>query len=546
MCDNPNNHQNKKRHGSALEHGEAHHRDHKKWSRRSFLRTTGLAGGMGMLLGNIPLSASFKSPLSYALNTSINDRILVLVRLKGGNDGLNTFVPLYDYGTYVANRPTLTIPQNQLINLTDEIGMPNDMDQLYPFWQEGKMKVVHSVGYEDQNLSHFRSSDIWASASDADESDTSGWMGRFFMNQYPDYLTNPPEIPPAIKIGSVGDNIFNDTNMLDLSVSVSEPAELEEIAQNGFLYDVSDLPDDCYYGEQVGFLRAVTNSTFIYAQAIYDAYQASTTNADYETYLGNQFAVVARLIKGGLGTKVYMVTIDGFDTHANQISEHPVLLNTLAKSISNFYQDLAAANWDKEVLCMTFSEFGRRIEQNASDGTDHGAAAPMMFFGEGLNGNGFIGDKPDLQNVDPIGNLTHSIDYRQLYATVLERWLCVDPMVIDGVLGEPYDRIEMGLDCIETSNQQPVSNMLAFRHEARYHQNGKIVIHYNLPAEMHVNVTIFDLLGKPVQTLQNGYQMKGEHQTGFLPPNRRIINGVYVYRIQAGGRVFSSTIRLAR
>ncbi len=543
MCNDHNKHQHKLRHGSALEHGEAHKRDHNRWSRRSFLKSMGIAGGAGMMLGNLSITSSMANLLSFMLNSGIEDRILVLIRLNGGNDGLNTTIPLYQYDTYMNLRPTIGIAQNQITNLNDDFGIPEELLPLYPFWQEGKMKIINSVGYPDQNLSHFRSSDIWGSSSDSNEVINSGWLGRFIMNKYPDYLTNPPEIPPAIQIGNVGDIVFNDETGLDLAVSVTDPEQLGQIAQNGELYSLSDLPD-CYFGDQLGFIRAVTNTTFIYADAIKTAYDnGGDPDADYTTDLGEKLAMVARLIKGNLGTKLYMVDIVGFDTHAEQNNLHPYLLSSLASAIKNFYDDLASENRDKEVLTLTFSEFGRRIEENASWGTDHGAAAPMLVFGEGLNGNGFLGANPDLQNVDDIGNLIFDIDFRQVYASVLENWLCIEPETVDGILGDYFERLDLGLDCV-VSSTSPYTLKTRFKHEARYLTTGQIAIHYQLPQAANVEVQIFDILGQPVETLFRGYQLPGEYQQMFSPGMRRLANGYYVYHINVGGESFSNPVRV--
>ncbi|MEL6867307.1 MAG: DUF1501 domain-containing protein, partial [Bacteroidota bacterium] len=372
MCDY---NKNKKRFGSAIEHGKAHESDHRSWSRRSFLKNVGMVGSASLVLGNLPLTAFGASPLAMALNEGPSDRILILIRLNGGNDGLNTIIPLYDYDNYRNLRPTIGIAESDYTKLSDEFAIPNTLLDLNPLWQEGKMKVVNTVGYPNQNLSHFRSSDIWASASDANVNDTSGWLGRYLSNIYPDFLENPPEIPPAIQIGGVGNLAFNDLESNSMAVKLDDPDQLFEIAQNGQLYDTQNLPD-CHFGEQLGYIRNVTNNTFKYAEIIKQAYDNGSNAVEYEGNLGQQLGLIARLIKGNLGTKFYMVTLDGFDTHANQSFYHPLLMLQLSGAISQFYQDLGTSSHDKEVLCMTISEFGRRIEQNASGGTDQVAASP--------------------------------------------------------------------------------------------------------------------------------------------------------------------------
>ena len=529
----------KMRHGSALAHGKAHTEDHCNWSRRSFLRNIGIAGSMSMMLGKLPVSASAASPLSYALNNSETDRILVLVRLKGGNDGLNTIVPLYDYSTYINKRPKVGLKQSEITKLTDAIGIPKTFDPLLPFWEEGKMKVIHNVGYPEQNLSHFRSSDIWASASDPDDFDASGWYGRYIADEYPDFLTNPPEIPPAIQIGGAANVAFNDASMTNLAISVRNPEEIAEIAQTGQLYSTMNLPE-CYYGEQVGFVRAVANNTFIYAGILSDTYKSASNSVEYQGDLGAQLAIVARLIKGNLGTKLYMVSIDGFDTHANQIEDHPPLMREVAAAINSFYKDLTAGGRDKDVLTMTISEFGRRIEENGSNGTDHGAAAPMLLFGEGLNGSGFIGDAPDLQNVDEVGNLVFSTDFRSVYATVMESWLCVNTARVDGILGQQFERIsQLGISCNDQTTATHDLLNEGIEHEAQYAPNGAVYIRYKLKEGNRINLQVFNLLGQPITTLVNAYQPAGAYKTVFHGRQKRLAKGQYFYRIQVGNRAFS-------
>lgn len=541
MCDTPNTKKSSKkmRHGSALAHGQAHKIDHNKWSRRSFIRNIGITSGMSMLLGKLPLAAAAASPLSLALDNAETDRVLVLIRLKGGNDGLNTVVPLYDYGTYRNLRPNLALRDNQITKLNDAIGVPKTLDPLTPFWQNGQMKILHSVGYPDQNLSHFRSSDLWASAQDDQTFDGSGWYGRLIENEYPDFLNNPPEIPPAIQIGGSANVAFNNAEMTNLAISVQNPEEIAEIAENGELYSTANLPA-CYYGEQVGFVRAVANNTFFYAGILSETYKASRNEVEYTGNLGAQLATVARLIKGNLGTKLYMVTIGGFDTHANQVTSHPALMQELSTAIADFYTDLDKGGRSQDVLCTTISEFGRRIEENGSNGTDHGAAAPMMFFGEGLNGNGFVGNQPDLQDVDEVGNLKFDTDFRSVYATLLENWLCVDSTIVDEVMGQSFNRIgALGLTC--NAQTTPISEVhrSGIIHQARYNANGNISIYYELPEGNQVNLQIFNLLGQPVADLTNAYQSAGIYQTPFVSQRKQLAKGQYFYRIQVGERAYS-------
>jgi len=496
------------------------------------------------MLGNLPVKALGLSPLTMALMNGPSDRVLVLIRLKGGNDGLNTIIPLFDYDTYRNRRPTVGWTENRILNLNDQFGVPDVMAASHNMWQDGKMKVVNTVGYPEQNLSHFRSSDIWASASDAQELVDSGWLGRLITKENPGIPEVSPDIPPAIQIGDSGSLTFNNEDMLNLAVSVSRPDELREIAENGTLYDAQNLPD-CFYGEQVGYLRNIANSTFKYAEIIADAFDISENAVEYNgSDFARQLSLVARLIKGNLGTRLYMVTLDGFDTHARQGALHPNLLQTLSESVQQFYDDLATAEKDKDVLCMTTSEFGRRIEENGSDGTDHGAAAPVMLFGESLNGNGFVGQNPDLEEVDEVGNLIFSTDFRQIYATVLEDWLCVDAATVDMVLGRPFARLPLGLTCsTTTSTSTPVANN--FDYEIRYLSPHEIQLEYRLRDSAQVQIQVFDMLGQPIETLASGFQTFGIHQAIFRP-KYGLPNGVYVLRMQIGKQMIGEKIQVMR
>ena len=406
-----------------------HDQEHLLWNRRSFIQALGLVGGGSMMLGSHTVSATKPSPLSVALAESENDHILVIIRLEGGNDGLNTIVPVYDYASYANLRPTIRHQQSDLLNLNADFAIPNYMNALESVWGDGNMKVVHGVGYPQQNLSHFRSTDIWASTADTYEEPT-GWWGRYFEDLYPDYLINPPEIPPAVQIGNVGNLIF-DGNNNNYAFTVANLEQLQNVAENGTLHDVVNIPD-CVYGDKLLFMRATANTTFLYAETIHDAYTAASNNADYgEGDLGQQLSAVARLIKGGLGTKVYMVSLGSFDTHANQPERHQELLQDLSNSIKAFYEDLAVSGMDDKVLGMTISEFGRRPYENGSDGTDHGAASPVMLFGAGLNGSGFVGEHPDINEWDANDNLIPTNDFRDVYNSVLTNWFCLDPSVIN-------------------------------------------------------------------------------------------------------------------
>lgn len=539
------NKQKQQRAGTSLADKQAHEQDHLVHGRRSFLKNLGLVGTAGMVLNHLPVSAVGTSALGQALAATDSDRIMVLIRLKGGNDGLNTIIPLHDFGRYQALRPDLHIPQADTWSLNGALGINNHLSALEPLWNDGQMKVINNVGYPDQNLSHFRSSDIWASTSDSDEFVSSGWLGRYLEEEHPDFLVNPPDVPPAIQIGGTSNLVFNNSNDFNYALSTDNPQQLYEIAQTGQLYDVNAVPE-CTYGEQLSYLRAVANTTFRYAGVLAEAYEAGQNNSGAEYLndrLGDQLSLIARLINGGLNTRLYMVELDGFDTHANQPTAHANLMNSLGENTAAFFTDLEVGGHDERMLAMTISEFGRRPEQNGSQGTDHGSSAPVMVFSKGLNGNGVIGGVQDLQNLDQNGNIAHTVDFRSIYATVMDYWLCLPTDLVDNFLGREFERIEgMGLFCSSVATTDP--GRTADIKLNAYLSGGEVVLTYELPNTGNVMIKMHDSIGRVVSTPFNGRQYGGP-QTLRLP--LAAVNwaaGVYIASLETGGRVYSRKVGL--
>lgn len=532
--------QNKKDSEKSTKEKKIHDHEHTQWSRRSFIQALGLAGGGSMVLGGTAISATAPSPLAVALAENENDNILVIIRLEGGNDGLNTIVPIYDYATYANLRPTIRHQENDLINLNADFGIPDYMSELESVWGDGGMKVVHGVGYQDQNLSHFRSTDIWASTAE-NYVEPTGWWGRYFEDLYPDYIITPPEIPPAVQIGSIGNLIFKGNNS-NYAFSVVNPEQLQSVAENGTLHDVLDIPD-CVYGDKLLFMRATANTTFIYSGVINDAYLAADNSVEYgDGELASQLAIVARLIKGGLGSKVYMVSLGSFDTHADQQVRQQELLMDLSSTIKNFYDDLEASGMDDKVLSMTISEFGRRPYENGSNGTDHGAASPVMLFGPALNGSDFVGTHPDLSTWDDNDNLIPSTDFRDIYNTVLTDWFCLDPSIVSTILlNETYENLDLGLTC-EALSTSDFSNTNRFAHVPIY-QNNQTFIEINMPATAHVTIKLYDMLAKEIGTITNEFLQAGRHTINVRNNIKgRLSYGQYIYRISTGGQYYSKSI----
>ncbi|GAB5474008.1 MAG: hypothetical protein Mars2KO_21070 [Maribacter sp.] len=559
----------------GLEH-EGHDTEHKQWSRRSFMQALGIAGSGSMMLGSNMLTASAASPLTSAIAAAETDNILILIRLSGGNDGLSTVIPIEQYDSYANARPNIYIPESKILKLTDEFGIPSYMNAVQPMWAEGQFKAVHGVGYEGQSLSHFTGSDIFAN-TDLETTGFSGlntgWMGRHFEHLYPDYLSDfpgsRPEGPAAIQIGNYGSLVFEgeETNYAFVTNNVDQ---LEQIAETGLQYSVDEVDDTCMYGDQIKFLRGVSNVTNEYAGKIHEAYMRGSNQVEYQdNYFARQMALLARLIKGNLGTKVYMISMGGFDTHGNQPLNHARLMTNLSVAIDNFYDDVAFTQQDDKILSMTFSEFGRRIFENGSNGTDHGKAAPTLFFGSGLNGSAFVGEHPTLDNPDGRGNLEYTMDFRDLYATVLAEWLCVDiPLVEQHLLDHPYAPVNLGFNCsgidfpdIVYSDGEPTipgsedpvdptpydpSLLDAIVHKPFYPTDQAPHIYLEMPFSAHVDIKLFNILGQQVGTVYNEMMMEGSVELNIrerMP--QHLSAGKYIYRIDVQNQKMAKSVMVA-
>ncbi len=386
----------------ALHHGADHDKDHLTWSRRDFLARAGLGtAAASVTLGSTSVQALTRSPFLNALANAETDRTLVLIQLTGGNDGLNTIVPVTN-DLYYAARPTLGLAPSATLALDAEHGMHPSLAPLQSLWGDGQMAVVQNVGYPTPSLSHFRSTDIWMSGSDGDDIVTTGWAGRSLASEIPDIVQSPPDAPPAVQIGTSAPLLFQG-EAGGYGMALLQIDQFLRVANGGDPYPTDSLPPTAA-GAELGYIRTVANDAFRYREAIQTATNSrySVNEVAYpDVNIGERLAAVARLIKGDLGARIYLVSLGGFDTHAQQADEHASLLDQLARSLAAFYADLGASgDFADRTLTMTFSEFGRRIQENGSEGTDHGTAAPVFLFGPAAEG-GLYGPEPDLSDLDP-------------------------------------------------------------------------------------------------------------------------------------------------
>lgn len=394
--------------------------------RRNFLKNTGLASTS---LYIPQFLHTFNQPLSSKSRTG---KILVVLQLSGGNDGLNTIVP-YRNDVYYQNRPTLGIQQSEVLTISDELGLNPGMEAFRSLYDDGLVSIINNVGYPNPDRSHFRSMDIWHTASDSNKYLTSGWIGRYLDNQCAgcDHPLHAIEVDDTLSLALKGENYSG--------FAVSNPQKLKRQTDNRFLKAIANNSNH-HEEENVAYLY----KTLIDAQSSADyLFEKAKMHQSSITYPNNAFArnlkQIAELITADANTKIYYAGMTGFDTHANQKNTQARLLKNYAESVAAFVKDLKSNDLLDDVLILTFSEFGRRVKQNGSNGTDHGTANNVFLMGGNLRNAGFYNTAPDLLNLDK-GDLVYDIDFREIYATILEDWLEVDAK---GVLGKSFPRLKL-------------------------------------------------------------------------------------------------------
>ena len=400
-------------------------------NRRDFLKNAS-RGGAGFALGGFMTRAYGRAeavgPMAAAA-LSQTDRVLVIIRLNGGNDGLNTVIN-FENDAYYQARPGVHIKKEDALKLTDLQGLHPQLTGFKELYDEGQLMVVQGVGYPNPNRSHFRSTDIWMTASDADEFLTHGWLGRYLETQLsgPDTL---PEHPLAVDIGPVLSLALLGKNGA-MGIALRNPRQFVYLVERGNkIIEDNQIPTPAGY--ELDFVRRINFESLRYSAQVQDAASQSANRVAYpDNSLADKLSLVTRLIAGGLKAKVYLVSQGGYDTHANQINRHDVLMRDLDASVAAFVQDLREHQLQDRVLGMSISEFGRRVKENGSAGTDHGTSAPMFFFGPSINAS-VVGADPNFDRVDNRGDFFYDYDFRQVYASVLNQWFAVSENVLSNI-----------------------------------------------------------------------------------------------------------------
>ncbi|MFN0037044.1 MAG: DUF1501 domain-containing protein [Saprospiraceae bacterium] len=439
--------------------------------RRNFLKIFPAATVTPFVVNGTAMRPFANSKMARLLSSceGVEDRVLVLIQLKGGNDGLNTLIPINQYDTYANLRPTIGLPESAAINLdttlgnNEQVGIHPSFLKIKELYEKGWAAVVQGVGYESMNQSHFKGTDLWLSGGDgtiANNSLKSGWMGRALQSFFPEVVGVPTaEMPDplGIQVGDPSTSLGFHTesehqNVLNLSGQ--DASGFYSLIQTIGGAPIANVPDS-EHGTELEFIMGVEQSTSLYAQRITQVFNAgSNFLANYATTNGSRFApqlqTVARLIKGGCKTKIYLCQLGGFDTHNAQVDggtpavgDHANLLLDLAESIKNFMDDLEGLGIADQVTACTFSEFGRCAKENGSDGSDHGTLAPMFVFGKNIAA-GVQGTNVNLSNLTNDNQLQGAqFDYRQVFTTLLQDWLGASEGVLTDTMFEGFNKMPL-------------------------------------------------------------------------------------------------------
>jgi uncharacterized protein (DUF1501 family) len=510
--------------------------------RRNFLKQTVQSAILPSVLSGLSVKAWGNNAFLQTLGGSVeNDHVLVLIQLAGGNDGLNTIIPLEFYSDYSRIRSNIAIPEARVLKLNKNLksGFHPALTGMQQLYNDEKLCAIQAVGYPSPNGSHFRSMDIWLTGSDSEQYIPTGWAGRYLNQQFPNYPVGFPNDampdPLALQIGSILSPVF-------LSPTGFNALAIDEGLNFYNLIDaIQDPVPNTPSGTELTYLRTIARQTNKYAAVIKKAASKVTQQSPYpaDNYLAAQLKAVARLVAGGLKTKIYMVGMGGFDTHAGQVNggnplsgAHSALLKQVSDAISAFMKDLQFLKVSQRVMGMTFSEFGRRMQSNGSLGTDHGAAQPVFLFGDSVK-QGILGKNPTMPTATlAIDNVPMQYDFRSIYSTILRDWFCLPPQEVDGVLLKNYQYLPIIKSTACNMDIQELNNLgdnLILNYPNPFSNNTRITFK---SAGGHVLVQVFDVSGRRIATLADQVYTQGTYTLSFNA--EALPSGVYYARLQNG------------
>ena len=504
--------------------------------RRNFIRNiAAITGGAPFVINGLPTKVLGNNQYLTKSLDNLGENILVLIDLNGGNDGLNTIVPIDQYSLYQGLRTDLAIPESgnrkyinldTTLSLADQVGIHPDMTNFKAMYENGLVNIVQGVGYENTNGSHFRSRDIWFMGGDFNEVKNSGWMGRYLDYEFPNYPDaypnqNMPD-PLGLEIGSKVSLGYHRSEGIPTALALRDPSNINSLVSYLGGINPENIPSN-KYGEELQFIMDVYSNTSNYAQNIQDRYDNGTNHVNYpggtnqeypfqcpqqfkRNRLGPQLETVARLVNGGCKTKIYLVSIGGFDTHDSQVENnnstygaHGALLYHLSNAVKAFFDDLKISGFDEKVIAMTFTDFGRRPFSNGSYGTDHGTSSPTFVFGKHVN-PGVIGTNPSLSTFDNTGNLLIQNDYRQVLTSVLCDWMGASEGALaathfDDFANQKLDIIKSGSSVGIKDNLKSTFKVSAFPNPVQSDLNLTVGINQSA----NLDIKIYDISGRMVK-----------------------------------------------
>lgn len=513
--------------------------------RRDFIRYSS-AAAVPVLAGGFQMKAFANTQLLDLLAQTDNDRVLVVVQLNGGNDGLNMVVPLDQYSNLAAARANILLPETKILRLTNNTGLHPSMGALHSQYQDGKVRVIQNTGYYPANQSHFRSTDIWWTApNNVTKVLESGWIGRYLQGIYPGYPETKYDHPPALQIGAILSLGLMGELSNPMGISVSSPEVFEYLAQGQADTSIPKTAAEL----ELKYIRNMSVVSGDYSDVLRQAIQkGANLSSKYppssaKNYLAAQLKVVARLLAGGLKTRIFIVSMGGFDTHADQTNKdafgtltgtHANLMKNLSDAIAAFQDDLQLLKQDHRVAGFTFSEFGRRIRSNASYGTDHGAAAPMLVFGSGVI-PGILGSNPQIPQNTKVGDSVvadPNHDFRNIYATVLNQWFGVAESEIQRIMDNKPDlNKELSIfrtkDQIDNNSKGKLKLITVFPNPF----NDYTTIRF-ISGSGKAYLSLVDTAGKTVRVLLNESLKEGQHEVTLH--RNGLSEGVYYVHLKQG------------
>jgi len=542
-------------------------------------------------LGGVPMKLMADNALTRMAAQSSNDRVLIILQMLGGNDGLNTIIPVKDYDLYYSRRANIAIPSKnssrKMIMLDNtlasdaQVGLHPDMIGMKDLYDRGRVAIVQGVSYKNNNGSHFRGRDINFMGGSFNDYFSSGWVGRYLEQEfapqvYPNDFPNPDMLDPlAIEMGSEVSLIFHQANNIPISVSINDPAGFAALVNGleGFQdqgIDPRGYPPAALvnspYGKELNWILGLEKKSKDYAERLYEVYQKSSPSTvtypekyPYNAPAGSlqngltpQLQLIARLLDGGgagqgVKTKVFLVKVGGFDTHASQVENydptmgvHAALMYHISAAMQAFQADLLARGLESRVLTVTTSEFGRRIHSNGSYGTDHGTGGPVYIFGHGVK-PGMIGKVPDLTQ----DNVDMQYDYRQVYANLLKDWMLVNESTINNdiffknFLNGPKEEGTGSYDYLPLA-QQVISGVNESFVNARFGQlncypnpaKDSVTISFLMNNTNQVQVDLLDSRGNVVSNVLNEQRAEGKHEVQTSVAE--LSAGLYFYQLKTG------------